>query len=252
MIPAPARRWLLLDLGNTRLKWAWATDGRLGAVAAVAHDRTGWLQEAGADWDAGPEPQRILLAAVAAPAAVDALRAALARRFAGIEVERLASPAHAGEWRSAYAEPARLGVDRYLAMRGAMALQPGAVLVAGCGTAVAIDLVDAQGLHRGGLIAPGPALMRESILGRTGRVGWQREGQVLAFGAGTEDALQSGCWQAAAALVGRALSVATRELGVAPLLFLHGGDAEPLAQLLDPGARIVPALVFEGMLRHAR
>ena len=94
--------------------------------------------------------------------------------------------------------------------------------------------------------------MRESILGRTGRVGWQREGQVLAFGAGTEDALQSGCWQAAAALVGGALSVATRELGVAPPLFLHGGDAEPLAQLLDPGARIVPALVFEGMLRHAR
>ena len=66
MIPAPAPRWLLLDLGNSRLKWAWATGGRLGAVAAVAHDRAGWLQEAGAAWDAAQTPQRILLAAVAA------------------------------------------------------------------------------------------------------------------------------------------------------------------------------------------
>lgn len=252
MIPDSAPRWLLLDLGNSRLKWTWATDGRLGAVAAVAHDRVDWLQAAGADWDAGPRPQRILLAAVAAPAAVDALRAALARRFSGVEVEVLESPARGGDWRSAYAEPARLGVDRYLAMRGAMALQPGAVLVAGCGTAVAIDLVDAQGLHRGGLIAPGPALMRESILGRTGRVGWQCEGQVRDFGAGTEDALQSGCWQAAAALVGRARSRAARELGVAPALVLHGGDAEALAPLLEHEARIVPTLVFAGMLRHAR
>jgi pantothenate kinase type III len=46
--------------------------------------------------------------------------------------------------------------------------------------------------------------------------------------------------------------VATRELGVAPALVLHGGDAEAIAQLLDPGARIVSTLVFDGMLRHAR
>lgn len=252
MILDPAPRWLLFDLGNSRLKWAWATDGRLGAIEAVAHDQSGWLQSAAAGWHAAPVPQRILLAAVAAPAAADALRAALAHRYAGVEIEVLASPAHGGDWRSAYAEPSRLGVDRYLAMRGAMALQSGAVLVAGCGTAVAIDLVDAQGRHRGGLIAPGPALMREAVLGRTGRVDWQREGQVVAFGNSTEDALQSGCWQAAAALVARALAAATRELGAAPALVLHGGDAQALALLLDPAARIVPALVFEGMLRHAR
>lgn len=252
MIPDPAPRWLLLDLGNSRLKWAWAADGRLGAVQAVDHEPADWLQAARADWDAAPVPRRILLAAVAAPTRLDALRAALARRYPEVEVEILASPARAGDWRSAYAEPARLGVDRYLAMRGAMALHPGALLVAGCGTAVAIDLVDAQGLHRGGLIAPGSVLMRQSILARTGRVGWQREGRLLDFGADTEDALHSGCWQAAAGLVERALAAATRELGAAPALVLHGGDAEALAQLLAPAARIVPALVFEGMLRHAR
>jgi type III pantothenate kinase len=252
VIPDPAPRWLLLDLGNSRLKWAWAAAGRLGAVQAVDHETADWLQAAGADWDTAPVPQRILLAAVAAPARLDALRAALARRFPAVEVEILASPARAGGWRSAYAEPARLGVDRYLAMRGAMAVQAGALLVAGCGTAVAVDLVDAQGLHRGGLIAPGPVLMRQSILARTGRVGWQRAGRLLDFGADTEDALQSGCWQAAAGLVEHALAAATRELGAVPAMVLHGGDAEALAQRLVPAARIVPALVFEGMLRHAR
>jgi type III pantothenate kinase len=137
-------------------------------------------------------------------------------------------------------------------MRGAMALQSGAVLVVGCGTAVTIDLVDAQGRHRGGLIAPGPALMRQSIVARAGRVDWQREGRLQAFGTDTEDALQSGCWQAAAGLVERALAAATGELGAAATTLLHGGDAEQLASLLGRAVRIVPQLVFEGMLRHAR
>jgi type III pantothenate kinase len=137
-------------------------------------------------------------------------------------------------------------------MRGAMALQSGALLVVGCGTALAIDLVDAQGRHRGGLIAPGPALMRDSIVARAGRVGWQREGQLLAFGADTEDAVQSGCWQSAAGLVERSTVAATGELGMAVTTLLHGGDAEALAPLLGCAVRIVPQLVFEGMLRHAR
>ena len=252
MIPSSTSRWLLLDLGNTRLKWAWTRDGRIEDVAAVAHAGEAWRDAVAAAWRGAPAPRRILLAAVAATAVVDAVRELAAGSFPGVAPESIQSPGSAGGWRSAYAEPARLGVDRYLAMRGAMALQSGAVLVAGCGTAVAIDVVDARGLHRGGLIAPGPALMRESILARTGRVGWQREGAVRWLGADTEDALQSGCWQAAAGLIEHVAAAAARELGAAPALLLHGGYAPRVAGLLGIAARIEPELVFEGMLRHAR
>jgi type III pantothenate kinase len=252
MDPDATPRWLLLDLGNSRLKWTWATDARVGAIQAAVHGAPGWLRAAHADWAAGAAPRRILLSSVAIPALAAEVRAVLARCRPQVEVEAIASPADAGDWRSAYAQPDRLGVDRYLAMRGAIALQSGAVLVVGCGTAVTIDLVDAQGRHRGGLIAPGPALMRQSIVARAGRVDWQREGRLQAFGTDTEDALQSGCWQAAAGLVERALAAATGELGAAVTTLLHGGDAEQLASLLGRAVRIVPQLVFEGMLRHAR
>ena len=252
MIPSSTSRWLLLDLGNTRLKWAWTRDGRIEDVAAVAHAGEAWRDAVAAAWRGAPAPRRILLAAVAATAVVDAVRELAAGSFPGVAPESIQSPGSADGWRSAYAEPARLGVDRYLAMRGAMSLQSGAVLVAGCGTAVAIDVVDARGLHRGGLIAPGPALMRESILVRTGRVDWRREGAVRWLGADTEDALQSGCWQAAAGLIEHVAAAAARELGAAPALLLHGGDAPRVAGLLGIAARIEPELVFEGMLRHAR
>lgn len=252
MDPDAPTRWLLLDLGNSRLKWAWATVAGLDASHAAVHGSADWLRPGIADWAAGAAPQRILLASVAVPAVAGEVLAALARCHPRVEVEVIASPASGGGWRSAYAQPDRLGVDRYLAMRGAMALQSGALLVVGCGTAVAIDLVDAYGRHRGGLIAPGPALMRESIVARAGRVGWQREGRVQAFGVDTEDAVQSGCWQAAAGLVERAMIAATGELGTTVTTLLHGGAAAQLVPLLGDTVRIAAQLVFEGMLRHAR
>lgn len=252
MSPSADSRWLLLDLGNSRLKWAWTAGDTIGPVRAAVHGRDPWSHDAEAAWRGSPPPQRILLAAVAAESVLAAVREALARCLPAVAVELIASPAGAGAWRSAYAEPGRLGVDRYLAMRGAMALHAGAVLVAGCGTALALDVVDADGAHRGGLIAPGPALMREAVLARAGRVGWQREGRVLDLASDTEDAVQSGCWLAAAALIERTRATAAGALGAAPALVLHGGDAERLAALLAAPATVAPAVVFEGMLRHAR
>ncbi len=240
---------LLLDLGNTRLKWACAGARGLGLRGAVPLAADDFSERLNAAWSELPAPDSVWLSAVANDAAVDDVSAMLRARWPRATVQRVASPAEAAGLRSAYAEPERLGVDRFLAMLGARARHAGALLVAGCGTALAIDLVDADGQHRGGLIAPAPELMRAAVLGRAGRVGWLREGRVFAFGRSTEDGLESGCWHAAAALVERACAQALRELGAAPGLILHGGGADTLAALIEPECRIAPDLVLEG-LRH--
>jgi type III pantothenate kinase len=242
---------LLLDLGNTRLKWASAGSGSLERRGAIALDAPDFDLQAEHAWSGLPAPASIWLSAVAGDAAVARATAAIVARWRDVSLHRVASPASAAGVRSAYDEPERLGVDRFLAMVGARRHDPGPVLVAGCGTALAIDLLDADGHHRGGLIAPAPSLMRAAVLERTGRVAWQRPGRVFAFGRSTEDGLESGCWHAAAALVERAVAQACRELGATPGLLLHGGDAERLAALLDTPARIAPDLVLEGLLRYA-
>ncbi|TZF80437.1 type III pantothenate kinase, partial [Cognatilysobacter lacus] len=150
----------LFDLGNTRLKCAPLVAGVVGTVHALPH----------ADFVDGLDsvlPERFDVAFVASVAS-DGLRVALldalVRRCSRIELAR--TQAHFDGLRIAYATPARLGVDRFLAMLGARRHVPGPVLVCGIGTALTLDLVDGDGHHLGGRIAPSPQLMREALHAR--------------------------------------------------------------------------------------
>jgi type III pantothenate kinase len=236
----------LFDLGNTRLKCARLDrSGGVGEVLAVAHD--------GAGFDEGALqrlPQRIdvaHVASVAAPLLRDALLHALRAR--GATTRLAATQSRCDGLRIAYAEPARLGVDRFLALLGAHA-RGGAWLVAGVGTALTLDLLDDSGMHRGGRIAPSPSLMREALHLRARQLpadgGGYRE-----FADDTVDALASGCEGAALGLVERSLREATVLLRATPGLLLHGGGAVALADRL-PAAVTAPALVLEGLARYAR
>jgi type III pantothenate kinase len=242
----------LFDFGNTRVKWATAADGALhGPVRAYTHGGDGWQETLAADLVAhGGTPDRAWIAAVASEEAVASVVALLRARWPGVDPVRVVTPAVGGGVRVAYAEPERLGVDRYLAMVGARARSAGDWLVVGAGTALTIDLLDAAGMHHGGLIAPSPALMIEAIERRTARVRVDREPVRAEFAVDTAAALYSGAWNAAVALVERAATQAAARLGRAPPpIVLHGGDAERLASML-PKSSIAPALVLEGLARH--
>ena len=162
-------------------------------------------------------------------------------RFAGIVI--------------AYAQPQRLGVDRFLAMTAAHAhclqdARRAAALVIGVGTALTVDLLDADGRHHGGRIAPSPALMREALHARAAQlppVG----GDYAEFADDTDAALASGAIGAALGLIERSAHHAQAMLGAAPRLWLHGGGAAMLLPHLDE-VRHAPALVLEGLALWAR
>jgi type III pantothenate kinase len=235
----------LFDLGNTRLKCAPLVEGGVGAVHALPHAAGGL-----ADALATVLPARFDVAYVASVAG-DALRVelldALVRHCGRIELAR--TQAAFGGLRIAYATPARLGVDRFLAMLGARRHVGGAVLACGVGTALTLDLVDAGGVHIGGRIAPSPRLMREALHARAAQLP-PDGGEWVDWADDTDDALASGCLGAALALVRDERESAASRLGQAPALLLHGGGAASLHERVDD-ARWAPSLVLDGLARWA-
>ena len=235
---------LLLDLGNTRLKWALKSDRWL------AHGAVGWnedldatLAEAWAPW---PRPAAVLAASVAYPAR-EALTAAVVTRLCARPVDWRRSPAAACGVRNAYAAPQRLGVDRFLAMVAAHAHGGGPHVLVGVGTALTLDALAADGRHLGGLIAPGPLLMQQSLLNATAQVRMDDPGRILERADNTTDAVASGCWLAAVALIERFVGQSTAALGTSPTLCLSGGDAEPLLPLLSLSAHVTHNAVLRGL-----
>lgn len=237
----------LFDLGNTRLKYVpLLPDGRLGEIASAAHDGVAFA----AGWDAALpaaiDTAWITSVGPAAPRAalLDALNARGAQVGFARTLPRMCGIA------IAYAQPERMGVDRFLAMvaayaRGAKEAQRAATLVIGVGTALTIDLVDGGGRHRGGRIAPSPALMREALHARAALLP-RTGGDYAEFADDTDAALASGCIGAAVGLIERSARHAGELLDAMPQLWLHGGGANALLPMLG-AARHAPALVLEGL-----
>ena len=67
----------------------------------------------------------------------------------------------------AYANPSALGVDRVAALIAANEKYSGNTCIIDCGTAVTLDVLDAKGVHQGGVILPGVASMRKALLANT-------------------------------------------------------------------------------------
>ena len=243
---------LLVDIGNSRVKWARLDGERLGKARAA--DYSGWRAGDFARRVIGSKRniQRILVASVAADAVTDALAAGA--RLAGAPApERIATQRRACGVTVGYIDPWRLGVDRLLAMIAAhrrFAGQP--VCAVAVGTALTIDLVGADGRHRGGSIIPAPALMVSSLLEGTNGIRRRAQGGAAGrgralFGRSTRAAVEQGARYAAAAAVDRAISEATHVVGRAPRLVVTGGGAPGLRPLIRTESVLVPDLVLEGL-----
>ena len=239
-------RWLF-DLGNSRLKAAPVdARGRIGRVLAIEHDGAAF-----ADGWAAALPPRIESAALASVASAP-LRTALLDALAGRcgRISLACTLPRLDGVGIAYAHPRRLGVDRFLALLGAHARGRGPWLLVGVGTALTVDLLDAGGRHRGGRIAPSPAVMRQALHARAAHLPAQG-GDYVAFADDTGDALASGCQGAALALVEHSRTAAQALLGQAPLVLVHGGGAQALLDRMGD-AVAAPSLVLEGLARWLR
>lgn len=239
---------LLIDLGNTRLKWRCDDGAAVLDAGAVVH-RGRALNEALAALPATlPRPAVVWCGSVAGAEADAILDACVQARWSLRPRFAHASAAACGV-RNAYAEPARMGVDRWLALIGAHALVPGASCVVDAGTAVTVDALDANGVHRGGTILPGLQLMRGTLYGNTGRIPPEPVPAADGLGCDTAACVAAGVLHAVAGGIERSVASATAVLGAAPVCLLTGGDAPLLATVLHLDTRVVPDLVLDGLAR---
>ena len=230
--------WLLLDVGNTAIKWRLADADGLRDPSGVAATGASLCESVKThEWNA------IVLSSVAGEVADTALLTAL-KTVRSVPVWQARAESSCSGLVSCYAQPARMGVDRWLAMLGARQASAGPLCVIDAGTAITLDLVAAQGRHEGGYILPGADLMRRALTADTGRIQVDAlDAPTLSPGSDTQTCVNAGGWRA---VIGAVQSVLAdypehRALltgGLAPVLLEMGLSATHHPHLVMEGLRL--------------
>lgn len=243
---------LLLDVGNTRLKWGVY---RQGGDACLAHGAMTLEEiESLAGELAGLERPGLVVGCVVAGAVVRT-RVNTQLGSLGLKCSWVTSRAQQCGVKNGYRFASLLGADRWAAilggarrMRGrAVNEAPSPYMVVNVGTAVTIDCVTAEHHFLGGLILPGFGLMLKAL--EMGTAGLRVPPGVLSeFPDNTSDALMTG---GALAIAGAAANMYQRlrdRTGAKPVAYLSGGASTKLIESLQFPAIYVEHLVFEGLL----
>lgn len=229
---------LLLDVGNTSVKWVRLDNDGFHTVQRCARD----ISEILASLEWGREGvTAVAIASVAGEEFDNKLGAKLRAKF-GVKTGFAKTQSHFEDLHNSYAAPERMGVDRWLAMIGAWCRSPKAYCVVDAGTAVTIDLIDGAGKHLGGYILPGLALMQSALVGNTDRIRFDVPGQkALSPGRTTADCVSGGAFLAIHGAIREVMA-----LHPEMHLLVTGGDGPDLMDLgLNGEWR--PNLVFEGL-----
>ncbi|HUP96647.1 MAG TPA: type III pantothenate kinase [Usitatibacter sp.] len=237
---------LLVDAGNTRIKWG-IHDGRAWVTRdAVATADVRSLSDA---WT----PSFVARHALASNVAGTGVQAELEQLCAAARVPLrfIRSEARQLGVVNGYSDPGQLGSDRWAALIAAHHAERGHKLVVNAGTALTVDAITDDGHFLGGLIVPGPALMRRSL--DRGTAGLRlTEGVFRHFPASTPDAITSGAIQAAAGAIERMCGAMARRGVAAGRIVLSGGAAPEIAGHLSLPHAIHENLVLDGLALIAR
>lgn len=231
---------LLLDIGNSRIKWALLEAGRQSPMGALDHSAMASLQQVFARISA---PSRILVSNVAGEEVATRVRELCAVWECPVEFVKARSE-QCGV-RNGYTQPQRLGSDRWAALIAAWHEVRGACLVVNCGTATTVDALSAQGEFLGGLILPGVDMMQRSLAMGTAQLA-ATEGGMKDFPLDTADAIHSGAVRATlGAIESQFLLLCAKEAGARCVL--SGGAAVKVGAHLSIPFDHVDNLVLRGL-----
>lgn len=257
-------KMLLLDAGNTRLKWALAEQGRLSGQGALLYE---WPRLAtqldtvlGKLFDETKPISGVTLCSVAGEQLDKVLQKTVAtlqekRQSRGLDQECITLPikyvraqSEAYGVRCAYEDPAQLGADRWAALVAARHHLEGASCIIDCGTAMTIDVLTADGRHAGGVIIPGMEMMMSSLVENTNGVFASDRPNLSALAVtNTVDAVQAGVLAAMHGAIQQVLQQCRDELGEEPTCVVTGGNAQRLLSGLPGSTIFEPDWVFKGM-----
>ena len=208
---------LLIDAGNTRIKWALLAGEEWLHLAAVPSDQAHTLGVRVAHL---PAVNEVWVSNVAGAEVARYIRSACAAR--GWQVQFISAQKKQCGVSNGYLSPEQLGSDRWAALIAAWHRIGKPTLVVNCGTATTIDALSDNGEFLGGLILPGIALMQSSVVAAAAQL-QKSTGKFADFPVNTSDALWSGALQATCGAIQRQHELLGKR--DAPVL-LSGGAAQ--------------------------
>ena len=238
---------LLVDLGNTRLKWAVANDLGINTGPAIynAEVNQNALKHL---WQTIEPPNQLAVSCVGPVQLSDLLISVADELWPGVQVTRAKSQPSGFGVINAYQIPEKLGTDRWLSMIAAYQLYQTSLCIVSCGTAITVDVLDASGKHLGGLIAPGLRLMKEALATGTENLSLDESDDSFGLATYTNAAIKNGSLSATCGLIEFVLNKQPEKIR----LVLTGGDAETIATQLSQPYLIEPDLVLKGLALQLR
>ncbi len=243
---------LLIDIGNSRLKWALLDDGTLSSQSAVDYRSEGslevLLEQA---WRALDRPEAVHMISVADSTVTERVIRWIEHKWACPQ-EQQETGLHCAGVDNGYVSPQRLGVDRWAAMIAAYGLVHAAICVVDCGTAMTCDAIDCKGKHLGGVIVPGRQMMSHSLIHSTAGITLDvPQASTMSWGTDTASCINAGWIHASVGLIERAVQQLKQQLDEPVILVMTGGDAEFLLPWLSVDYRYEADLVLQGLARMA-
>lgn len=244
---------LVIDLGNTRLKWAMVASGKWQFGGAIPYHHQDFKTALKKAW-VGLRPHKVAFCSVAGEVVTQQLQDFIRETWQLIPIP-IQSQTQYGNLKNGYLTPLLLGADRWAAVAAGWELCQKPLVVLGCGTAITTDVVNADGELVGGNIAPGLNLMREALVNRAAKLqsltlDFFRPGETYFpdFQAKeTGSAICSGILLMASAFLKQTTLKLKEEYGFMPRVLITGGDAEFLLPNLEPYFEHEPYLTLKGV-----
>ncbi|MFQ5469288.1 MAG: type III pantothenate kinase [Gammaproteobacteria bacterium] len=240
---------LLIDVGNTRTKWAGLESGLVSFNGVAPHMNQSVEQWVLHNWCSMEAPKRVVVSCVLDSGFKSRLTDVVNKLW-GIDVEYVSVQKNALDIEVAYADPGMFGVDRWLAMIAAFNLVKSSVCVVDCGSAITIDLLTCKGKHVGGVVVPGLSMMRTTLVEKTGRVLLAetdlQEGK-LELANNTHAGVMNGTLYCAVSFIDRVVKDLIDSTESPVSVIITGGDAQQISELLSIKNQHDANLVLKGL-----
>lgn len=235
------RKKLLVDIGNSRIKYAWAPDPGQQIKAAVCSMQ--------ALLSIVPDADQVLVSNVSKREYSEAIeQACIAEKCEFFEAQ---TQAQTFGLVNAYERFETMGVDRWLAVLATSTMTELPYAVLDIGTAATCDFVNGN-RHLGGWIAPGFEMMRNALFSNTQKVfGDDHYPANLVVGRSTPECVNMGCLSAVQGLYLNARRILEADFSEFRI-FVTGGAKDLLNELADDNTLVVSELVFRGLMRFVQ
>ena len=239
---------VLVDIGNTRIKWCIDNNQGIGNGHAIEHQYSSFIKKIQQAWEILDTPETLAIASVSKKQIVEQLKQLAKVLWPNVSLVIAKTSPQAFSVINSYPQANKLGIDRWLGLIALRHYYPGNSCIVDCGTAITIDVLNDQGKHLGGVISPGLQTMKHALFQGTENLFRVDQQFSKGLSNNTEAAIYSGTLYAAIGLIEKVVT----DIFTCQTIVLTGGDAILLSQHLDFKLIIEPDFILKGLAIYCK